>query len=159
MIEKHDINILRKNGITIQEYMDSLEGQSGEELKENYKKYSPKADIVKELAEKSKDYTFVVFSAVWCKDCKTNIAAFARILDLQPKIDAIFFKGIKSAPLDPNIRWKVPPSPAEVNDFDLIKIPTFYILNKEGKVVTQMVENPENKETLEEELLYLIENL
>ena len=157
--EIHDIAQLRKNGKSITDYMSCLEGKSGEEIKDNCEMYVPKEDVIADLAAKAKGYTFVVFSAVWCKDCKTNIAAFAKILEYQPSIDAIFFSGIKSAPLDPNIRWKVPPSPPEVDDFDLRKIPTFYILNSEGKIVATMIENPEHKETLEEELLYILENL
>lgn len=157
--EKHDLKSLKENGITYKEYIDSLSGKSGEEFKQNYIDYNPKMDVVNKLAEKSKGYTFVVFSAVWCKDCKINCGAFLKIVEMKPEIEAIFFKEIKSAPLDPNVRWRVPPSPPEVDDFDLRKIPTFYILNREGKVVGEMIENPEHKETLEEELVYILENL
>ena len=101
----------------------------------------------------------MVFSAAWCKDCKKNVAAFAKILQHKPNIQALFFSGIKSAPLDPEVRWKVPPSPPEVNEFDLVKIPTFYILDSSGTLVAELVENPVTKETMEEELLYLLENL
>jgi len=155
----HDLAQLRKNGKSVKDYMECLEGKSGKEIIDNCELYEPKEDVIATLAEKAKGYTFVVFSAVWCKDCKSNVAAFAKILEKQPGIDALFFSGIKTAPLDPEIRWKVPPSPPEVDDFDLRKIPTFYILNSEGKVVGQMIENPEHKETLEEELVYIIENL
>ena len=71
----------------------------------------------------------------------------------------MFFKGIKSAPLDPDTRWRVPPSPPEVNDFDLRKIPTFYILDSSGKQVGEMIENPEVKPTVEEELVYILDNV
>ena len=157
--EKHDLAQLKKNGKTVEDYMSCLEGKSGEEIKTNCKLYEPKEDVIAALTEKAKGYTFIVFSAVWCKDCKSNVAAFAKILEQQPDIEAYFFSGIKTAPLDPNIRWKVPPSPPEVDDFDLRKIPTFYILNSEGVQVGEMIEKPEHKETLEEELLYILENL
>lgn len=157
--DKHDLAQLKKNGKTVEDYMSCLEGKSGDEIKTNCELYEPKEDVIAALAEKAKGYTFVVFSAVWCKDCKTNVAAFAKILEHQPDIEVIFFSGIKTAPLDPDIRWRVPPSPPEVDDFDLRKIPTFYILNSEGVQVGEMIENPEHKETLEEELLYILENL
>ncbi len=157
--EKHDLAQLKKNGKTVEDYMSCLEGKSGEEIKTNCELYEPKEDIIAALAEKAKGYTFIVFSAVWCKDCKSNVAAFAKILEKQPDIEGYFFSGIKTAPLDPDIRWRVPPSHPEVNDFDLRKIPTFYILNSEGVQVAEMIENPEHKETLEEELLYILENL
>ncbi|MHA1630294.1 MAG: thioredoxin family protein [Candidatus Heimdallarchaeota archaeon] len=157
--QTHDLAQLRKNGLTVQKMVEKLSGKDGEIIKENIKNYQPKVDVLEKFAEKAKGYTFVVFSADWCKDCKTNISAFTKMLELKPEIDAIFFKGLKSAPLDPDVRWRVPPSPLEVNEFDLRKIPTFYILDSSGKVVAQMIENPEHKQTLEEELLYLLENL
>ena len=157
--QTHDLAQLRKNGLTIQKMVEKLSGKDGEIIKENIKNYQPKVDVLKKFAEKAKGHTFVVFSADWCKDCKTNVSAFAKMLELEPEIDAIFFKGLKSAPLDLDVRWRVPPSPLEVNEFDLRKIPTFYILDSSGKLVAQMIENPEHKQTLEEELLYLLENL
>ena len=157
--QTHDLSQLRKNGLTVKEMVEKLSGKDGEIIKENIKNYQPKVDVLEKLAEKAKGYTFVVFSADWCKDCKVNVAAFAKILEFKPEIDSIFFKGLKSAPLDPEVRWRVPPSPPEVNEFDLRKIPTFYILDANGNVVTEMIENPEHKPTLEEELLYLLEKL
>lgn len=157
--EIHNLKSLKENGITYKEYIDSLSGKSGEEFKQFYIDYNPKEDVISELAEKSKGYTIVAFSAVWCKDCKTNCAAFLKIVEKKPEIEAIFFKDIKSAPLDPNIRWRIPPSPPEVDEFDLRKIPTFYILNNEGKIIGELVENPSHKETIEEELVYILDNL
>jgi len=155
----HNLEQLRENGLSVNELIEKLSGKDGEIIKENIKKYQPKLEVLDQLAEKAKGYTFVVFSADWCKDCKVNVSAFVKILQLKPEIEAIFFKGLKSAPLDPDVRWRVPPSPPEVNEFDLRKIPTFYILDATGKVVAEMIENPEHKPTLEEELLYLLENL
>ncbi|MBD3190695.1 MAG: hypothetical protein GF308_08620 [Candidatus Heimdallarchaeota archaeon] len=155
---KHNILQLRKNGLSMDEYIKKLSGKSGQEIKENIQKYEPKETILNRLAEKMEGYTVVVFSATWCKDCKINVAAFIKILQKQSSIEAIFFSDIKSAPLDPNIRWKVPPSPPEVNDFNLEKIPTFYILNSDGEVVATIVESPKHKDSLEEEFIYVLEN-
>jgi thiol-disulfide isomerase/thioredoxin len=159
VLEKHDLKKLQENGKNIDELIESFDCKGSEDIKNQCENYEPNHDIVKELVAKAKDYTFVVFSADWCKDCKSNVGAFAKIVQLYPEINAIFFKGIKSAPLDPNIKWKVPQSPPEVNEFDLNRIPTFYILDSEGYVKTEFLENPVTKPTVEEELLYLIENI
>ncbi|HUT82969.1 MAG TPA: thioredoxin family protein [Candidatus Bathyarchaeia archaeon] len=159
MEDAHDLNKLKTNGLSVTEMVNKLEGKDGEIIKENIKDYQPKKDILKKLSEKAKGFLFVVFSADWCKDCKVNVAAFAKMLLIEPSIEAVFFKGIKSAPLDPEVRWRIPPSPPEVNEFDLRKIPTFYVLDKKGKQVGEMIENPEIKSTLEEELLYILENI
>jgi thiol-disulfide isomerase/thioredoxin len=157
MKDQHDIEQLKKNGKNLEEFLTTLTTKDGKILLENMKKYEPKEEIIKQLVEKAHRHTFIVFSAPWCKDCKINVAALAKIVEKNPNLDVLFFSGIKTAPLDPNIRWKVPPSPPEVNDFDLRKIPTIYILNSSGKVINAMVENPKTKETLEEELLFLLE--
>ena len=159
VLEKHDLKKLHVNGKKIDEVIESFDCKGSEDIKSNCENYEPKHEVVKELITKAKDHTIVVFSADWCKDCKSNVGAFSKIVQLYPEIDAIFFKGIKSAPLDPDIRWKVPPSPPEVDEFDLRRIPTFYILDSEGYVKAELLENPVTKPTVEEELLYLIENI
>ena len=157
-MSKHDIAKLRANALSVDEMIEKLERKDGEIIKENIQNYQPKEDILNELVVKAKGYFIVVFSADWCKDCKKNVAEFAKVVKLRPDIDAIFFKGIKSAPLDPDVRWRVPPSPPEVNEFDLRKIPTFYILDSTGNLIGQIIENPEIKTSIEEELIHILEN-
>ena len=155
--EIHDIKHLENSSVRVDEMIKNLSGTDGEIIKENFEKYEPIEEVLSELEEKAKGYLFVVFSADWCKDCKIVTAAFAKIIKLRPTINSVFYKGIKSAPKDPNIRWRVPPSPPEVNDFDLRKIPTIYILDSNGKLIGEMIENPEHKPTLEEELVYILD--
>ncbi len=156
--EIHDVKHLEKSGVKVDEMIKNLSGKDGDIIRENFEKYEPIEGVLSELEEKAKGHLFVVFCADWCKDCKTNVAAFAKIVKLRPNINGVFFKGIKSAPKDPDIRWRVPPSPPEVNDFDLRKIPTIYIVDSNGKLVGEMLENPEHKPTLEEELVYILDN-
>ncbi|MHA1187523.1 MAG: thioredoxin family protein [Candidatus Heimdallarchaeota archaeon] len=159
VLEKHDLKKLYENGKNVDEVIESFNCKTADDIRNNCENYEPNHDVVKELVAKAKGYTIVVFSADWCKDCKINVGPFAKIVQLYPEIDAIFFKGIKTAPMDPDIKWKVPPSPPEVNDFDLQRLPTFFILDSEGYVKTILLENPKTKPTVEEELLYLIENI
>lgn len=159
VLEKHDLKKLHKSGKNIKQLIESFDCKTADDIRNNCENYEPNHDVCKELVAKAMDYTIVVFSADWCKDCKNNVGAFAKIVQLYPEIDAVFFKGIKSAPLDPDIKWKVPPSPPEVNEFPLNRIPTFYILDQKGYVKTELLENPVTKPTVEEELLYLIENI
>ncbi len=156
---KHDITKLKKAGLNVDEMLAKLEGKHGDILRDTYENYEPNDDIIKRLEDIVNCHTFVVFSADWCKDCKKYVAEFAKIVKKKPSINAIFFKSIKSAPLDPDVRWRIPPSPPEVDEFDLRKIPTFYILNSSGEQVGEMIENPKSKPTLAEELLFILENL
>jgi len=157
--KQHDLKQLKKNGVNVIQLIDSLSGTDGDIFKENIKNYQPKEDVINLLEQKAKGYTFIIFSAEWCKDCKANVAAFIKILQKKPKIDAVFFKGLKTAPLGGDVRWKIPPSPPEVLEFDLRKIPTFYILNSKGDLMGEMIENPIHKPTLEEELVYILDSI
>ena len=49
-------------------------------------------------------------------------------------------------------RWKIPPSPVEVKDFDVEKIPLIVVLNRDGVKIGEIVENPPEGQTLEEAL-------
>jgi len=155
---KHDLEKLRTTGLPKDAYLAKISGKYGEDTIESMNNYEPNKTIAKKLAEKANGYTFVIFSATWCKDCKKNVGEFLKIISIEPSIDVLFYTDIKSAPLDPNVRWRIPPSPPEVDEFDLRKIPSFYILNKHGEVIGEMIENPQTKETLEEELVFILEN-
>ena len=67
------------------------------------------------------------------------------------------FGGLKKDALNPNEKWKVPPSPPEVKTFNIEKIPYIIIFTKKGELIGKIIENPKYKEKLEEEILYLIE--
>ncbi|MFC1804045.1 hypothetical protein ACFL0D_08815 [Thermoproteota archaeon] len=55
-------------------------------------------------------------------------------------------------------RWRIPPSPEEVEIFDLERIPSIYILDKEGKKVGEIIENPPAYKTLEVAVLDILES-
>jgi hypothetical protein len=55
--------------------------------------------------------------------------------------------------------WHKKRSPPEATDpkFALSAIPTFYFFNKSGEYLGVIVENPEDKSTLEQDLLKILE--
>jgi hypothetical protein len=55
-------------------------------------------------------------------------------------------------------RWRIPPSPAQVEEFDLVKIPSMYILDKEGNKVGEIIEDPPTGKTLEAAILDILES-
>jgi hypothetical protein len=59
-----------------------------------------------------------------------------------------------------SIAWNAKKSPQEaVNPkFDLLKIPTIYIFNREGKYFNRIIENPREGSTLEEDIAFYLEN-
>jgi hypothetical protein len=53
-------------------------------------------------------------------------------------------------------KWRIPPSPQEVETFHVDKIPLTIVFNKEGKDIGKIIENPREKPTMEEELVKII---
>jgi hypothetical protein len=98
----------------------------------------------------------VAFSAEWCKDCAVNIPVLALISEATG-LEVRIFGGLKKDPLSHTRKWRIPPSPPEVEMFHVDKIPLIILFDKEGKEVGKIIENPREKPTLEEELIIISE--
>jgi hypothetical protein len=67
----------------------------------------------------------------------------------------IFGNLMRDAKNDKRI-WACPPSPEEVKEFHINKIPTFIIVNIDGREIGRIIENPPKGKTLEETLLDIL---
>ena len=117
----------------------------------NYKINQEISDKIKNYKEK---YFVIAFSAEWCPDCFRNIPILAllnRVTDLNVRI----FGGLIKT--DDRRSWKIPPSPKEVLDFDVKKIPLISVLDNTGNIVGNIIENPPKGQTLEESILRILE--
>ncbi len=56
-------------------------------------------------------------------------------------------------------KWKFPPSPPELKEFNVFNIPYIAVLNSRGDEVGAVIENPPKGKTLEETLLDILEIL
>lgn len=124
---------------------------------ERYDSYMLEEEVATKLKCHSQKYTIYAFSAEWCPDCMRNIPVLARIQEatgLKTRIFGHLMRDAKSS----TKRWRIPPSPAEVEEFDLIKIPSMYILDKEGNKMGEIIENPPTGMTLEAAVLNILES-
>jgi len=148
----------------------SLEYISSNDLyKGNFDKYHPNLEVVNKikgfLDKKAEEITIVAFGASWCKDCVKNLPELTKIdsiaKDDRLKIEVLGNIKVKApyAREEGKVIWISPPSPPETIDekFDMFHIPAMYIFNKAGDCLGKIDENPEHKDTLEEEILYYLE--
>lgn len=112
-----------------------------------------------ETVDKIKRYAgealVIVFSAEWCPDCYRNVPVLGLIHEaagLEVRVFGHLMRDSKSS----TRRWAVPPSPAEVDEFNVAKIPYIVVLSLEGEKLGEIVENPRPGLTLEEELLGIL---
>ena len=152
-----DFEEIRKRTTNIRGYIDALSDKDKDLVMEEYEGYKLSEEATNELREVMKDLKVVIFSAPWCGDCKR---AMPVMLHLEEKIglDAMVFGEIKTDPLNKDIQWKVPPSPPEINEWKATAIPWFEFIDSEGNRVGHLREKATVKETLEEEILYILKS-
>ena len=152
-----DFEDIRKRTTNIKGYIDSLSEKDKDIVMDAYEEYNLNEAAVEELQEIMKGLKVVIFSAPWCGDCKR---AMPPLLHLEEKIglDAMVFGTIKSDPLNPDVQWRVPPSPPEINEWGATAIPWFEFFDSDGKKVGTLIEKPKVKDTLEEEILHILKN-
>jgi hypothetical protein len=141
----------------IEEYMHTCSEDCRPKYEARRTEYAPKQEILASIKKNAEKFLVVAISADWCKDCVANIP----VLDLIHEatgLQVYVLGDVKTDPLNPDRRWAVPPSPPEVDILDIRAIPTILLFTLEGTEIARIIENPQILPTLEEELLYLIEN-
>jgi len=147
---------IKKKTVSVSQYIDSLKQPFSEKFLTRKQTYQLKQEPVNQLKKFADKYTVVAFSAEWCKDCAVNIPVLALISEATG-LEVRIFGGLKKDPLSHTRKWRIPPSPHEVEMFHVDKIPLIILFDKEGKEVGKIIENPREKPTLEEELVIISE--
>ncbi|MEM3464348.1 MAG: thioredoxin family protein [Candidatus Bathyarchaeia archaeon] len=152
---KIDLEQIKQRTVSVNQYIANISEPFREKFLERKKAYKLNPEAVSELKKLANNVVVVAFSAEWCKDCAANIPVLA-LLSEATGLEVRIFGGLKRDPLNLKRKWSIPPSPPEVEIFNVDKIPLILIFNKEGVELGRMVENPKLGLTLEEELLQII---
>jgi len=150
-----DLEEIRRKTVSIADYISSMSNPFREKFLNRKESYQPNHEAIAKLKKEANKYSVVVFSAEWCKDCTKNVPVLWLISEFTG-LEVRVFGHIKTDPLNPKTRWRIPPSPPEVKTFDVKKTPWILIFDKEGKEIGKIIENPKYTGSVEEELLYLI---
>jgi thiol-disulfide isomerase/thioredoxin len=152
-----DLAEIRGKTVSIDEYICSLDQVFRERFLTRKQTYVLKIYPVEELRKSTPGHMIVVFSASWCKDCaeqKPVLALLAAATGLEVRV----FGGIKKDPLSHTSKWRVPPSPPEVNTLRVEKLPTIIVFDANGMDVGRIEERPKMTLTLEEELCEIVKS-
>ena len=155
---------IKSKTMSIKEYLKTIE--TNQETYENYEKYIPIAEIIekikKMLTSIDKKLKILVIGASWCPDCSKYVPRMIKIIELinndKFHLEILYGVMVNALRKKGDRYWHKTKSPPEATDpkFDLEKIPTFYFFIDE-KYVGRIVERPIKFSTLEEELLYILE--
>jgi thiol-disulfide isomerase/thioredoxin len=152
----YQIEKLNADSEDVKQYIESSK-EKAPQFMERYQAYTLEKEMSTKLNCHSDKYTIYAFSAEWCPDCYRNIPVLAHIQEetgLKTRIFGHLMRDAKSS----TKRWRIPPSPTQVEEFDLIKIPSMYILDKEGNKVGEIIEDPPTGKTLEAAILDILES-
>ena len=152
----YNIEKLNIDSEDVKEYIESSLEKTPRFM-ERYNGYKLDEEIVIKLKCHSDKYKIYAFSAEWCPDCYRNIPVLAQIQE-ETGIKVRIFGHLMRDAENPNKRWRIPPSPAEVDLFDVVKIPSMYVFDKDGNKVGEVIENPPEGKTLEAAILDILES-
>jgi thiol-disulfide isomerase/thioredoxin len=151
---KYDLEKIKARSEAVREYI-SAPSKAKDAFDKRRAEYKLDAAVTKELKKRTKNYMIVVFSAEWCPDCIRNVPVLDLIAEAAGMEVRVFGHIMRDAKSNTR-KWAVPPSPPEVDEFNVPKIPLMIVLKKDGEKVGEIVENPPPGKTLEQALLDII---
>lgn len=151
-----NLQVIEKRTVSVDKYINELISPFKEKFLERKQTYQLNEKAIWKLKSYAKDVVIVVFSGEWCKDCAANVPVLALIAE-KTGMKVRVFGGLKTNPLNPKEKWKIPPSPPEVKTFNVKRTPYIIIFNKQAKQLGTIIENPKPENTLEEEILHIIQ--
>lgn len=152
----HDLEKIRAGSEPVLEYVEACR-EKAPRLHERYETYRLDEEAATKIRCHSDSYLVVVFSAEWCPDCHRNVPVLA-LLNKEAGLEVRVFGHLMRDSKNDKRRWSIPPSPPEVDDFDVVKIPHIAVLDMKGEVVGEIIENPPEGKSLEQALLDIFES-
>lgn len=150
-----DLSEIKQKTLAVDEYIESLDAPFRENFLKRKQTYQLDEEAKNQLCRMANNFVVVAFSAGWCKDCAAHIPVLA-LLSESTGLEARVFGGIKKDLLRRTGKWRIPPSPPEVEIFKVDKLPTIIVFDRRGTEVGRIVENPKQMPTLEQELLAIM---
>ena len=150
-------NDVSQDYMSVTDYIDKMSASQKGAFLRRLDAYELNEDAVKMLKTLKDDYHFIVFFADWCGDSRKAVPVLS-LLEQELEIKITALGGMTKPPYGSKAFWAVPPSPSEVETFDIRSSPTIVVFKKSGEEVGRMKTRPKNTSTVEEELIWIIES-
>ncbi len=152
-----NLSEIKKKTVSVNQYIDNLKQPFRNRFLKRKQTYQLEQETINQLKKFAEKIIIVIFSAEWCKDCTTNIPVLALISEVTG-LEVRIFGGLEKDSSNSKRKWRIPPSPPEVETFDVNKIPLMIVVNREGKEIGRIIANPKHTPTLEQELFDIIKS-
>ena len=139
------------------EYMETMSQMYKGGFLRQRNEYKLNPEAIEKLGTFSEDYRIVIVFADWCSDARRAVPVMSLIeAETGQKISAL--GGMKKPPYGSDKFWAVPPSPVEVNIFEITSSPTILIFNQQGEEVGRIKTRAKMTPTIEQEIVKIIED-
>lgn len=141
-----------------EDYINEMNPMYKSRWLDEFSRYRINEETVARLREIIDEYELVVLFADWCGDARRAIPVLVHLeKTLSIKVRAL--GGMTKPGFRSDKFWAVPPSPLEVDTFDIRSSPTVIIFRKDsGEEVGRIKTKPKMTPTLEEEILKIIQD-
>jgi thiol-disulfide isomerase/thioredoxin len=119
--------------------------------------YSLNPKALEKLKVLCKDYTCAILYADWCGDSRRALPVLA-LIEEQTGKKVLALGGMTKPSYGSNKLWAVPPSPPEVEIFEVTSSPTILIFNRQGEEIGRIKTRQRLTPTIEEEIVKIIED-
>lgn len=159
MNQTRNIAEIKRNTESVSDYLTGASAHSPSTLylfTKRLKEYQIDEKILEKLKKHASKFVLVVFSGEWCANCARNVPILGLVAEATG-LEVRVFGHLNQDPLKPGVRWRIPPSPPEVHDFNVVRIPHIAVFNAKGTEVDVIIENPPEGQSLEGVLLRIFE--
>jgi len=146
---------IKMKAVPVADYINGLEEPFKEKFLGRKLSYQLDQEAIEKLKACVDSYAVIVFSAGWCKDCAKHVPVLA-LINEATGLEVRVFGGLKKDALAQGVKWRIPPSPPEVETFHVEAIPLIIVVDREGRELGRIIENPKHQPTLEQELFDII---
>lgn len=154
---RHELEAIRDNSESVENYI-RYSKEKAPQFAERKSMYTLDEEAVEAIRDHAEKVTVVAFSAEWCPDCHRNIPVLC-LLSEATGIEVRVFGHLMRDAKNPEERWRIPPLPPEVKEFNVVRIPLILVLNEHGEKIGEIVENPPEGQTLEDALLEILKTI
>jgi len=151
------LNDARSECLSCTQYIQSMKPLYRGGFARQAQEYKLDKKVVEKLRIHAKDYVLVAVFGDWCSDAAKAIPVLS-LLEREIGISVRALGGMEKPPYGSPKFWAVPPSPKEVEVFDITSSPTIIIFRKSGEEVGRIKTKPKMTPTIEAEILKIIED-
>jgi len=153
------LNDVQSDAPSCSEYIDGMAITYKGGFKRQKQEYKLNQDAIDHLAKISEDFTIVIIFGDWCGDARRAVPVMS-LIEEETGLRIAALGGMTKPPYGSGSGkfWAVPPSPEEVDIFEITSSPTVLIFNNQGEEIGRIKTRAKMTPSMEQEIVKVIED-